>query len=86
MYQVGFCVHRRSYLIWPPVIVVIVVLVKSVVVAVVVIVVEGRGAWYGKEGARTAIELLRGSMVNRTYATHKILHISLFITNNIWSY
>ena len=30
--------------------------------------------------------LLRGTIVNRTYGTHKNLYIYLFFTNNIWSY
>ena len=30
--------------------------------------------------------LLRGAIVNRTYGTHKNVHIYLFFFNNIWSY
>ena len=29
--------------------------------------------------------LLRGTIVNRTYGTHKNLRVSVFFTNNIWS-
>ncbi|MEP5240881.1 MAG: hypothetical protein ABJQ38_18180, partial [Flavobacteriaceae bacterium] len=30
--------------------------------------------------------VLRGGIVNRTYGTHKNLHIIAIFTNNIWSY